>query len=154
MKPAYKNIWLTGLLLLSGFCTIRDDNGQPGISGPDKIEDTTENLALSVSAESTYVRLNDTITILARVYSDSTENGSVIPLKTYGFRPVPITANLQRRYSIRMRTDGQNFFSPTLFPEKLRLRLEQAMRQGHCALRLPIHPIKFKNSLKPYRKDR
>lgn len=81
MRSAFRNMWLISLLLLPGFfCTIRDDNGEPGISGPDKIEETTKPV-LYVSAESTYVRLKDTIAILVRVFSDSSKSNPVSPLK-------------------------------------------------------------------------
>jgi hypothetical protein len=137
VKPAYKNIWLTGLLLLSGFfCTIRDDNGQPGISGPDKIEDTTENLALSVSAESTYVRLNDTITILARVYSDSTENGSVIPLKNVRLQA---SANYGK-FAEEILYSDENGRAKFLFTDTVSRKVEITVRAGNASrtLRLEV----------------
>ena len=137
MKPAYKNIWLTGLLLLSVFfCTIRDDNGQPGISGPDKIEDTTENLALSVSAESTYVRLNDTITILARVYSDSTENGSVIPLKNVRLQA---SANYGK-FAEEILYSDENGRAKFLFTDTVSRKVEITVRAGNASrtLRLEV----------------
>lgn len=73
--------WLISILLLSLFCTIRDDNGEPGISGPDKIVDDISTPILHLSAESTYVRINDTIAIQVRVTSDSTGTDSMVPLK-------------------------------------------------------------------------
>lgn len=137
MKPAYRNMWLTGLLLLSGFfCTIRDDNGQPGISGPDKIEDTTENLVLSVSAESTYVRLNDTIAILARVYSDSSGTSSVTPLKNVRLQA---SANYGK-FAEEMLYSDENGRAKFLFTDSVPRKVEIAVRAGNVSqtLRLEV----------------
>jgi len=140
VKPAYRNIWLTGLLLLSGFfCTIRDDNGQPGISGPDTIEDTTSNLALSVSAESTYVRLKDTIAILARVYSDSSGTSSVIPLKNVRLQA---SANYGT-FAKNLLYSDENGRAKFLFTDTVSRKVEITVRAGNVSqtLRLEVTNI-------------
>lgn len=82
MRSVHRKLWPLGLLFLFGlFCTIRDDNGEPGVSGPKTDVDNISKPKLYVSAESTYVALGDTIAISVRVTSDSAENDSVTPLK-------------------------------------------------------------------------
>jgi len=137
VKPAYIKTWLTGLLLLSGFfCTIREDNGQPGISGPNKIEETDENLVLVISAESTYVRLKDTIAILARVYSDSSETSSVTPLKNIRLHA---SANYGKFANEILYSDekGRARF---LFTDSLPRKVEITIRAGNLSqtLRLDV----------------
>ena len=118
MKPAYIKTWLTGLLLLSGFfCTIREDNGQPGISGPNKIEETDENLVLVISAESTYVRLKTQSPYWPGFIQTALKPALLHHLKTSGSMPVQITANSQMKYFIQMKKGGQDFFLPTLSPK-------------------------------------
>lgn len=135
MKPAYKNIWLTGLLLLSGFfCTIRDDNGQPGISGPDRVEDTTENLVLFVSAESTYVRLKDTIAILARVYSDSSGNSTATPLKNVRLEA---SANYGK-FAETMLYSDENGRARFLFTDTVPRKVEITVRAGNSSQKLRL----------------
>ncbi|HEX3019124.1 MAG TPA: Ig-like domain-containing protein [Chitinispirillaceae bacterium] len=137
MKPALRNLWLLGLLMFSGFfCTIRDDNGEPGISSPDNVIDNNLNALLYVSSESTYVGLKDTIAILARVYSDSSETDSLIPLKNIR---IQASSNFGKLIKDTLYSD-ENGRARFLFTDSISRKVEITIRANNTiqSLRLEV----------------
>ena len=65
VRTAIRNLWTVGLILLLGFfCTIRDDNGDPAISGPTgpKLNPSTDQITPSIFASpENAIRLDDTL---------------------------------------------------------------------------------------------
>lgn len=85
MRTAIRNLWTVGLILLLGFfCTIRDDNGDPAISGPTgpKLNPSVDQITPSIfaSPESAYVRLGDTLAIRVQILGDTSIIDSFLPL--------------------------------------------------------------------------
>lgn len=70
--------------MLGIFCTIQDDNGELGIPSPNNPQTKppvpTITPALFVNADSAYVRINDTIVVHVRVFSDSSQADNSTPL--------------------------------------------------------------------------
>ncbi|NLG18670.1 MAG: hypothetical protein GX556_15170 [Fibrobacter sp.] len=86
MGNVMRHLWIIGLVLLPGlFCTIRDDNGNPAISGPNSpLVNTGDNSSVTpsifASPESAYVKMGDTLSIRVRILGDTSVADSLWPL--------------------------------------------------------------------------